>query len=96
MGMGPNRWSDHVSQDVLDAIDSERAYQKKLWPGHEEPDNPLTIGEFLLLIEQYSSIAREEWTKEAKPELRTLEVFRKIAAIAVNCMEQHGALKRQA
>lgn len=77
--------------DVYAAIDTERAYQDSLWPGHVEPSNPLTIGEFLLLIEEYALKARNEWTREQKPEVQTLHQIRKIAGIAVNCMEQHGA-----
>lgn len=77
--------------DVYRAINSEREYQDNLWPDHGDTSNPLTIGEFLLLIEEYASKARKEWVVESKPEDNTLEFMRKIAAIAVNCMEQHGA-----
>ena len=76
---------------VYRAIDSERDYQQGLWPGHEDQDNPLTIGEFLTLLRVYLQKAEEEWTVEAKPEMNALNTVRKVAGIAVNCMEQHGA-----
>ncbi len=83
-------------QEVYEAIDSEREYQDSLWPDHGGAltGNPLTIGEFVLLLQEYVSQARGEWTIEPKPEINTLNVMRKIAGIAVNCMEQHGAPKR--
>jgi hypothetical protein len=80
--------------EVYLAIDTERAYQDSLWPGHGAPANPLTIAEFLLLIEEYAVKARSEWIREKKPETNTLHVFRKIAGITVNAMEQHGAPTR--
>lgn len=83
--------------EVYTAIDSERAYQDDLWrdPAHREHTNPLSIGEFLLLIEEYTMKARKDWSEESKPEFNALHGIRKIAGIAVNCMEQHGAPQRK-
>ena len=83
--------------EVYAAIEGERAYQDFLWPQDGQPGfpNPLTIGEFVLLLEEYCARARLEWSYEKKPEMRTLGVVRKIAGIAVNCMEQHGAPRRE-
>jgi hypothetical protein len=84
-------------KEVYAAIDSERDYQDSKWPQAEwdgsgiKPPNPLTIGEFVLLMEEYCSRARSMWSSEKKPEGLTLELVRKVAGIAVNCMEQHGA-----
>ena len=82
--------------EVYAAIDTERAYQDARWPQNGQPGfpNPLTIGEFVLLLEQYAAEARAEWAREKRPEMRTLNIVRKIAGIAVNCMEQHGAPHR--
>jgi hypothetical protein len=81
---------------VYAAIDSERDYQQLVWNGlkNHEADNPLTSGEFLTLLRVYLRKAEEAWAIEEKPEVNTLDVVRKIAGIAVNCMEQHGAPKR--
>ena len=76
--------------EVYAAIDTERAYQDDLWEG-----NRLTIGEFILLLSEYTDRAKHEWSTEKKPEQRALEFVRKVAGIAVNCMEQHGAPPRQ-
>lgn len=82
--------------EVYAAIDSEREYQDRLWPEHggASNPNPLTIGEFLVLLDDYLQKAKSQWTTERKPEVQTLHIMRKIAGIAVNCMEQHGAPKR--
>ena len=83
--------------DVYAAIESERAYQDSLWKDPENRDsfNPLTVGEFLLLIGEYLDRARHDWSGEEKPEIQALSGIRKIAGIAVNCMEQHGAPQRE-
>lgn len=79
-------------QDVFKAIDSEREYQDSCWKDDRDGSpNPLSIGEFILLIEDYAARARANFTREKKPEMQALCEIRKIAGIAVNCMEQHGA-----
>lgn len=75
---------------VYDAIDSERDYQNAKWPAE------LTVGEYLLAAEEYLAHARHLWSTEPKPESSTLEDVRKIAAILVRCMEEHGAPLRKA
>ena len=83
--------------EVYAVIDGERLYQDSLWTVEEDGQtvpNDLTIGEFILLLEDYVAEARKQWAQEKKPEQRALNVVRKIAAISVNCMEQHGAPER--
>jgi hypothetical protein len=83
--------------EVYAAIDTERSYQDRKWPmpkHHGGMQNPMSIGEFVLLLEEYVTKARVEWALEKKPEGRSLHFIRKVAGIAVNCMEQHGAPKR--
>lgn len=77
--------------EVYDVLDGERDYQNRTWGG-----NPLTIGEFLLNMEEQLARARRMWADEPKPELQTLEFVRKIGALSVQCMEQHGAPPRRA
>lgn len=81
-------------EEVFEAINSERDYQDSLW-SEEGHRNPLLIGEFLVLLSVYIRKAQEEWTVEPKPEINSLNTVRKIAGIAVNCMEQNGAPKRE-
>ncbi len=85
--------------EVYAAIDSERAYQRTVWfdylENDTEHDNPLEIGEFLTLLAVYVRKAQDAWTVEKKMEMEALARIRKIAAIAVNCMEQNGAPHRK-
>lgn len=79
---------------VYEALNGERAYQEDQWPSSTEEPR-LTVGEELLLIEEYVRKARAKWAKEGRPEIATLTGIRKIAGIAVRCMEQHGAPQRE-
>lgn len=79
-------------QEVFAAIDGERAYQDGQWPENAPSDpRPLSIGEYILLIEEYCAKARLEWSRARRPEIEALHQIRKIAGIAVRCMENHGA-----
>ena len=91
----------HKRKAAYKAIDSERDYQDTVWcietPSSVDPSkpNPLTVGEFLLLIEDIAAQARRVWYTDKKPNEATLEFMRKIGGVAVNCMEQHGAPERE-
>lgn len=76
-------------EEVYKLIDGERDYQESLWPV-----NPLQEGEFISLLQDYVNQARAIWVREPKPCQQTMGMIRKIAAIAVNAMEQHGAPAR--
>ena len=87
--------------EVYAAIDSERDYQMQTWPtsldpGEDEPkDNPHTVGEDILLMEEYIERARKAWTEVYdSSDMEALHMIRKVAGIAVRCMENHGAPKR--
>lgn len=73
--------------EVYKALDSERDYQDVVWPDSAH----LSIGDYLLMLEEYVFRGRREWVKEHQPELNALEMIRKVGGIAVRCMEQHGA-----
>jgi hypothetical protein len=75
--------------EVYSAIDSEREYQDKLWGeggAHE-------IDSFATYIRRYSAILDEVATLPSGDQAK-LSVVRKIAGLAVACMEQHGAPTR--
>ena len=56
-------------------------------------ENPHEIDAFATYIRHYSKVLDETATQPNEP-WEKLEVVRKIAAIAVRCLEQHGAPKR--
>lgn len=76
-------------KQVYEVIDSERDYQDTVWSGHKHE-----TGAYILLLKSYIDKAMEAWVVNDgdKP---SLEVIRKVAGIAVNCMEEHGAPYRE-
>lgn len=82
---------------VYHAIDTEREYQIKVADGlgigafqDVAVVIPKSVGDYMIMMEAYMNKARETWisTQGIEP---TLHIIRKIAGIAVKCMEQHGA-----
>ncbi len=76
-------------EQVYQRIDTERAYQADKWG-----DPPHTIDEFALYIAEYTAqlvhVAGTTADHDAK-----LDAVRKVAALGVACMEQHGAPHRE-
>jgi hypothetical protein len=72
--------------EVYEVIDGERNYQNSL-KGRE---NGKAISDYLIMIDYYLAHAKESWA--ANPGIKSaLHDIRKIAGIAVRCMEEHGA-----
>lgn len=74
--------------DVFSAIDGELYYQESVFG-----PNPHEIDAYATYIRRYSRILDDVATV-AETESAKLEVIRKIAAICVRCMEQHGVPER--
>lgn len=70
-------------------LDGERKYQDGL------SARSLTIGEEILLLQEYAIRAREEWTGLPGDTEEALNMIRKVGGIALRCMEHHGALPRE-
>ncbi len=82
-----------MKAEVIKAIEGERAYQREL----NQNDANMSIEAELLLLEEYVLKARQTWTGtfgDAK-ETATRDAIRKIAGIAVRCMENHGVVMRE-
>lgn len=79
---------------VYKAIDGERDYQDSLGPDRrEDSESQHSVGDYLTMLSTYLRKAQDEWTN--KPGVTpSLHQVRKLAAICVKCMEQHGAPKR--
>lgn len=77
---------------VFELIDSERSYQDSLSPdrtdGHQH-----SVGEELVLMDVYLRRALDAWVDNAG-DASALNEIRKVAAIAVRCIENHGAPNR--
>lgn len=80
---------------VYSAIDGERDYQDQ-HTLHEPTDPGFTTGDYITMMQHYVNQLPAAWALNpgaAPPEV--LHNMRKIAAIAVQCMEFHGALPRE-
>lgn len=83
--------------EVYSAIDSERDYQDNKYPAiggtSASPEG------FLLVLEELLAQARADVTQGKLPPLgdgsAILPHLRKIGAVAVRAMEQHGAVRRE-
>jgi hypothetical protein len=81
-------------QEVYAAVDSERRYQSK-WDDVES-QNIHTETEFVLFMEDYLMEAKHLLARNAAEDVRkeVLDTIRKVTAMGVACMEQHGAPQR--
>lgn len=77
---------------VYNAIDVERDYQDNLGP--ERTDNrPHSVYAYLVMFDSYLRKAIDGWTNNAGDKV-ALDNIRKLAAICVRCLEDHGAPHR--
>jgi hypothetical protein len=84
--------------EAFEAINSERDYQDKVWgqsesSGQEGVGGHRTVDEFASYILGYANDLHQISTHTLDPEEK-LNFVRKVAGLAVACMEQHGAPKR--
>lgn len=81
---------------VYEALDGERDYQDERWGG-TGTHGIHSVTEFLVYIQDYTNEALHTETREEDETAnrKALDGVRKIGALAVACMEQHGAPKRQ-
>jgi hypothetical protein len=79
-------------QRAFDAISGERDYQDSL--GSDRTDGAKhTVGDYIVMLQHYQQELVKAWTKNAGTN-EALHIMRKIAGIAVHCMEDHGAPPR--
>ncbi len=83
-----------ISDDVIDAINEELAYQSTL-PGSGRADAlPHGVAGQLVTLSVYTQEALTAWTKNAGDEA-ALNSLRKVAAIAIRALVEHGCPRRQ-
>ena len=79
-------------ENVYKLIDGERDYQDSLAPSRTDGSRK-TVGDYITMLQYYQTKLVEAWTVNAGTE-EAKEVMRKIAGIAVHCIEDHGAPPR--
>jgi hypothetical protein len=79
-------------EDVLQAIEEERNYQEGL-PADRRALVAKRTAEYLTLLSHYVFRAQERWSGRSG-ERAALHEVRKIAALAVACLEDNGCPRR--
>lgn len=79
-------------EEVYKLIDGERKYQNTLTPERTEGKSH-TVGNYLTMLRHYINQADTQWVLYSGDQF-ALDVIRKIGAICVRCMEEHGAPSR--
>lgn len=85
-------------KQVYAALDGERDYQDERWNENTTASGGRhSVGEFIVFLDNYLHEAKAQYSRMAEPEASeaALHTIRKITAIGVACMEQHGALPRE-
>lgn len=78
--------------NVYQAINKEREYQDNL-PANRTDGRSKSVGEYCAMITWYHIKLHEAWNTNAG-DREALDIMRKIAGIAVHCMEDHGIVER--
>lgn len=79
-------------EHVYDVVDTERDYQDRLPPARTD-GQPRSVGDYVTMMQYYQQQLVAAWTTNPG-DYEALHVMRKIAGIAVHCMEDHGAYAR--
>jgi hypothetical protein len=81
---------------VYACIDGERDFQDEQTLNSDRPDMipNLSVGDFLLAMEENLQRARLEWYSGSSPHPRAIDFIRKVTALGVNCMERNGVVHR--
>jgi hypothetical protein len=83
--------------EVYHALDSERDYQDRRWnPSTTTSGGDHSITEWIAYMEDYLAEAKHVLARTARQDAypQVLHIMRKVTAMGVKCMEQHGALVR--
>lgn len=78
--------------EVFDLVSAERDYQNSLSSARTDGSTK-SVGDYITMLSYYVNKMQEAWTVNAG-NTPALDIMRKCAAIAVHCMEDHGAPSR--
>lgn len=81
-----------IKQEVINAIVEERVYQDRKWGTIEQ--HPHEVGSWLTIMRQLLNDAERAYMSE-RGDYGSLDEVRKVVAVGVACMEQHGPVPRK-
>jgi len=76
-----------IDREVLSAVHDERVFQNRKWGTIAEHRHE--VGGYLTLMRKLLTDAEQAWSTERGDQSALAEI-RKVAAVAIACMEQHG------
>lgn len=78
--------------EVFNAIDSERNYQNHLTMRDDRPDVPpdTPLSTILLAMNHLMMDAQKQWYVDHEPYTATMNILRKVSALAVSAGEKYG------
>ena len=79
-------------QDVYSAVNDERVYQDRKWGTVE--DHPHEVGAWLTVMRTLLDDAERAWMTQ-RGDHGALDELRKVVAVGIACMEQHGPVHRR-
>lgn len=83
--------SYQISPEVLSAVHDERVYQNRKWGTVNQ--HPHEVGGWLTIMRKLLTDAEAQWSSK-KGDVGALDEIRKVVAVGIACMEQHGAISR--
>jgi hypothetical protein len=78
-------------KEVYSIINDERVFQDRKWGTIQE--RPKQVGSWLTLMRYILTKAEADWSTSIG-DYDALDEIRKVVAVGVACMEQHGAVPR--
>lgn len=80
-------------QEVFSVVSDERIFQDRKWGTVEE--HPHEVGSWLTIMRQLLNDAERAYMSQ-RGDIGALDEVRKVVAVGVACMEQHGPVGRKA
>ncbi len=80
-----------INSEVMSAVHDERVFQNRKWGTITE--HPHEVGGYLTLMRKLLCDAEQAWSSQ-KGDVGALDEIRKVVAVGIACMEQHGPIPR--
>jgi len=80
-----------INPEVMSAVHDERIFQNRKWGTITE--HPHEVGGYLTLMRKLLCDAEQAWSSQ-RGDVGALDEIRKVVAVGIACMEQHGPIPR--
>lgn len=80
-----------IDPEVLSVVHDERVFQNRKWG--KVAEHPHEVGGYLTIMRKLQADADAAWAS-ARGDTAALDEVRKIIAVGIACLEQHGPVAR--